>query len=278
MARTEPLSPSGIRTAALTHPGLVRQHNEDAFALMPGCDLYIICDGVGGRAGGQTAAQIVTEALPELLRGPLTARDLTGPALRQLLAATLAQLSRTMRKEARRWAGQAGMGTTVVLAVVRGDKATIAHLGDSRAYRFHHGALTRLTTDHSVTGILVQRGEITEQHARRHPARGRITRYVGMPGDAGPDLATSGFRPGDRLLLCTDGLTAVVPDHEITAKLAGTSGNPAAACQQLIGAALAAGAPDNVTVLVADRVQANGPAPVSRPTRAVRGNAPWGRR
>lgn len=255
------LSPSGVRAAVLTHPGLVRDVNEDAFALVPGCDLYVVCDGVGARAGGQAAARIVAGALPELLRIPLADGNLTGTALGDLLAATLARLSRTVREEARRWAGQAGMGATVVLAVVRGQTAAIAHMGDSRAYRFHHGALARLTTDHSVTGILVQRGEITDQQARGHPARGRITRYIGMAGGAGPDVATARFPPGGRLLLCTDGLTAVVPDPGIAAALARTGGDPAAACRELIGAAVAAGAPDNVTVLVADRARDSAPAP-----------------
>jgi len=263
MPGTGALSPSGIRAAGLTHAGLVRDHNEDAFALVPGCDLYIVCDGVGGRPGGQTAARIVAGALPELLCGQLAAGDLTEAALRELLRATLARLSRTVREEAARWAGRAGMGATVVLAVVRGGQAVIAHMGDSRAYRFRQGELARLTADHSVTGILVQRGEITEEQARSHPARGLITRYVGMPEGVDPDVTAAGFEPGDRLLLSTDGLTVVVPDAGVLTVLAGTGGDPAAACRQLVEAALAAGAPDNVTVLVADRPGAGAPAPDS---------------
>lgn len=257
---TAPLSPSGIRASALSHPGLVRDHNEDAFTLGTNCDLYIVADGVGGQPGGGTAARIVVEALPELLSGPLAAADLAEAALHELLRATLARLSHTVRNEAAR-AGRAGMGATVVLAVVRDGRATIAHMGDSRAYRFHDGVLAVLTADHSVVGILLQRGEITCEQARDHPARGRITRYVGMPEGVDPDVATTGLEPGDRLLLCTDGLTGVVPDAEVAAVLAATGGDPEAACRRLVDAALAAGAPDNVTVLVADRPPEVSPAP-----------------
>jgi serine/threonine protein phosphatase PrpC len=252
------LSPPGIRAAALSHPGLVRDHNEDAFALVADCGLYVVADGVGGQPGGKTAAHIVARALPELLSGPLTAGDLTEAALRQFLRTTLSRLSHTVRKEAAR-AGRAGMGSTVVLAVVRNGRATIAHMGDSRAYRFHDGALTVLTADHSVVGILLRQGEITAEQARGHPARGRITRYVGMPEGVDPDVVTTGLEPGDRLLLCTDGLTSVVPDANVAAILAATGADPEAACRRLIDAALAAGARDNVTVLAADRARQGSP-------------------
>ena len=242
----------GVRAAAASHGGRVRARNEDAFLLDDRRDLYAVSDGVGGLPGGQTASGIVVAALPELLEQV----ERVGPAgdgeREQGLCLALSDLSRTVREEAVR-AGLAGMGATVVLAVVRGEAVTVAHLGDSRAYRLGPGGLVALTGDHSVVGILVRQGEISANEARVHPARGRITRFVGMEDDIDAETATVSFAPGDRLLLCSDGLTGEVGDERLAALLGATRGDPGAACRLLIEEALGTGARDNVTVVVADR-------------------------
>lgn len=248
------LSPSGIRASAVSHPGVQRDQNEDAYALLPGCDLYLVSDGVGGQPHGEVASRIVVDALPGLLCDRLADRASAETELPVLCRDSLRRLSRRVRDEAGRRPGWAGMGATVVLVAVRDGWATVAHMGDSRAYLFRSGGLLRLTTDHSVVGILVERGEITEVEGRHHPARGRITRFVGMGDAVDPDVTSVELQPQDRLLLCSDGLTGVVEDAELAAVLAATAGDCEAACQRLLDAALAAGAPDNVTVLVADRV------------------------
>jgi PPM family protein phosphatase len=250
--------PPGTRVAALTHPGLAREHNEDAYAIVPEQDLYIVSDGMGGHAGGETASSIVVEALPRLLGervgpGPVSEAD-----LHERLRTTLLELSRTVRTEAVRRVGLSGMGATVVLALVRGDRVTVAHMGDSRAYRHRAGELLQLTEDHSVVGILLRRGEIRPEDVDGHPARGRITRFIGMGEQVDPDVATFELVPGDRLLLCSDGLAGVVQDDVIAAVLSRREA-PADACSRLVDAALAAGGPDNVTVLVAERLHR--PAP-----------------
>jgi protein phosphatase len=156
------------------------------------------------------------------------------------------------------------MGATLVLAIIRDGRLTVAHLGDSRAYRFHLGTLSRLTADHSVVELLLEQGVISGAEARDHPARGRITRYVGMDGTAEPDIVSVDFAPGDRLLLCTDGLTSVLPDAALADVLTRTDGDPAAASEGLVRAALAAGTADNVTALVAEQSRELAPRATGR--------------
>ena len=246
------VSGSGVQAAAMTHVGRVREHNEDAYALVPEQDLYVVSDGMGGLAGGETAASVVVEALPKLLNERIGVDQPTDADLHEILRATLLELSRTVRKEAVRRVGLSGMGATVVLVLVRDARSTVAHMGDSRAYRLRAGDLVQLTEDHSVVGILLRRGEIGPDEVEHHPARGRITRYVGMAEQVDPDVNTFDFIPGDRLLVCSDGLTGVVPDEEIAAFVT-EADTPAEACRRLVDAALVGGGPDNITVLVAER-------------------------
>jgi serine/threonine protein phosphatase PrpC len=243
---------SGVVAAGRSVAG-ARERNEDAFAIVPDLDLYVVSDGVGGRPGGDTASQIVITAVPELLCEALASGEPTEPELEQVLVASLARLSDTVRREAPHWAGQAGMGATVVLAVIRSDRLTIAHAGDSRAYLFHRGQLSRLTADHSVVGILLDQRAITEEEATDHPARGRITRYIGMEDQLDADVASVDFDRGDRLLLCTDGLTSVVHDDAVADLLGRPDGTPASVCRGLVRAALDTGSSDNVTALIAER-------------------------
>jgi protein phosphatase len=142
------------------------------------------------------------------------------------------------------------MGATVVVAYVRAGRAYIAHLGDSRAYRLRPGGnLQRLTHDHSVVGMLLDDGEITPSEAADHPARGVISRYMGMEQAVDPDLCCVRLVADDRLLLCSDGLPLMVPDSEIQVILSREQ-NPEAACRALVGAANSAGGKDNVTALI----------------------------
>ena len=125
----------------------------------------------------------------------------------------------------------------------------VAHQGDSRAYLFRKGGLRKLTADHSIVAMLVRDGEITIEEAAGHPARGQLTRFVGMPWDAYCEVQSMGINGGDRLLLCTDGLWGVVAEEEMAATLSECPGSEQA-CRRLIDAALRHGAPDNVTAVV----------------------------
>ena len=142
-----------------------------------------------------------------------------------------------------------GMGSTVVLALVRDSRAIIAHLGDSRAYLLHAGRLRQLTRDHTLAESLVAAGAVSADEAAGHPARSRLTRYVGMPGDPSPETQIIELATADRLLLCCDGLYNMVPLADLERILSGTR-DVADVCRELIAAANEAGGEDNVTAVV----------------------------
>jgi protein phosphatase len=241
-----------LKAAALSETGRVRDHNEDAFVLLPESGILAVSDGMGGHQAGETAARAVAGALPILLEHHLGSVpiDEESAALRALRDA-IVELSRELFRQSAGRPGLAGMGATVVVACVRDAKLLLAHMGDSRAYLLRAGELAGLTADHSLVGLLLREGEITEDEVAHHPLRGRLSRYVGMEGVVYPDVRALPLAPRDRLLLCTDGLTSTVGDEGIASVLR-ASASPEAACRALVDAALARGAPDNVTALVAD--------------------------
>ena len=237
-----------IEHAALTDRGRVRRRNEDNWSADPTAGIYVVSDGLGGQSAGALASQIVVETLPLLLRKRLPrAGDLAVAA--DLVRGVLCELSRQVYRQTQGEPGLEGMGATVVLAVVRETQALLAHLGDSRAYWFRDGRLERLTSDHSVVQLLIDDGEISPEQARTHPARGCVTRSVGMAGEPLPECRLVELQPGDRLLLCTDGLIGMVDDRSLGQILA-AEGELKTACQRLIEAANEAGGKDNITVLL----------------------------
>lgn len=163
------------------------------------------------------------------------------------------------------------MGSTVVCALVRGNKALVAHLGDSRAYLLRAGRLKQLTRDHTLVEVLLHSGEITLEEAATHPARGRLTRAVGMAGEALPQTRLFELRPGDLVMLSTDGLTGMVNDGQILSILT----QPLSLdlrCQRLIDAANAAGREDNITVVLLCLAGGEEKAPQERsPSRITKG-------
>lgn len=241
--------PRALRTAALTHPGRVRDHNEDAFAVSPAGDLVIVADGMGGANAGAAAARIVVEVLPRMIAGRTA--GLAADALATAVRDAIVDLGAHVHERSASRPGIAGMGATVVLGLVRGDRLLVAHMGDSRAYLFRAGELRRLTDDHSVLEILLRRGDVTPDKMKDHPARGRLSRYVGMDGLVYPDVRSVGLERGDRLLLCTDGLTGMLHDAAV-AQVLGGGADLEAQCRSLIDAANTAGGRDNITVLLAE--------------------------
>ena len=144
-----------------------------------------------------------------------------------------------------------GMGTTVVIALIRGPRAFIGSVGDSRAYLVRDGALRQLTSDHTLVNEQVRAGALSTQEARRHPARNILTRAVGSQEDVEPDLVEQDLRPGDTLLLCSDGLTTMVEDADILKTVLAHADDPKAACRALIDLANERGGDDNVTAVLA---------------------------
>ena len=241
-----------LRFGAASDVGKVRQNNEDAWFADSESGLFVVADGMGGQQAGELASKMVVDALPKLLAQRLGRLFRPRPrALRYWLPRVLCELSRAVWQTAQAHAKLHGMGSTVVLALVRDGRMHLAHLGDSRAYFLRRGAMIRLTDDHSVVALLLRAGAITLEEARVHPARGAITRFVGMEEPAEADTCTLEPRLGDRLLLCSDGLTDMVGEQDI-ADLLAAHDEPQRIAEALVSRANAAGGFDNITALVVE--------------------------
>ncbi|MCB9522460.1 MAG: serine/threonine-protein phosphatase [Myxococcales bacterium] len=244
---TLPLSDEPTRHlegAAVTHVGHVRAHNEDAWMASPSAGLFAVADGMGGHAAGEVASELCVKALSRLAQQP-TRR--TGQA--RALRGALEQAHADIVAEGRRDGSKAGMGTTAVALWLDGPRAVMAHVGDSRIYRLRHGMLERLTLDHSLLGDAVRAGWITPEQANRQPPTSVITRALGGAEAPVVELGATAVCPGDQFLLCSDGLTDLVPDMQIQ-RIMNRADSPAEAARQLSLAALDAGGLDNVTALV----------------------------
>ena len=230
--------------------GLVRGENQDCWVADEQQGLFLVADGMGGNRAGKLAADIVVEILPRLIRQRVSPNaHLTDKALIVEVTDAMVVISDRLRDESQQRDSIRGMGSTAVLALVRQGRALIGHLGDSRAYLLHEGRLRLLTQDHSLAQALVANGAITTGQAADHPGRARLTRYVGMKDAALPEVQVVPLAPGDRLLLCTDGLHGLVPHKRLETILSRSNG-VTDTCHQLIAAAKKAGGTDNVTAVV----------------------------
>jgi protein phosphatase len=234
-----------LRSAASTHVGMRRQVNEDCYAIVPDLGLYLVADGMGGHNAGQVASQLASEATiraVEALQG-------ASVGLAERLRHAVACANREIFAAAEAKPELAGMGTTFVGLLFGGDRLGLAHVGDSRAYLLRQGRLRALTDDHSIVAELLRRHEISEDDARQHPHRHVLTRALGVRPRIEPDLAEMTPQPEDVFILCSDGLTTHIADHEIARRVAGENDLERAAAD-LVTAANAAGGIDNTTVLL----------------------------
>ena len=242
--------PYTFQAFTLSDRGRIRQTNEDRALVDLENNLFVLCDGVGGQAAGHIAAQAVVEFLPRLILHKLPIDEPATPEeIQSGIKETVLRISRQLVDASTNQIGMKGMGTTLALVWMRGATAYLVHMGDSRIYLMRGNQLKQMTEDHSVVTLLIKSGEIRPEQARSHPAHGRLSRYMGMEGDVYPDVGTLEICKGDRFLLCSDGLTDMVPDEEIAAVL-NVNPTPAAACRALIGLANAHGGKDNITALV----------------------------
>lgn len=238
-----------IKYAGQTDLGCVRKKNEDNWMGDPELGLYVVADGMGGQLGGGMASKIVVEVLPPLVRKEFAEiTDLANPAAPQQLLDVLGYLSNHLRDGSKDEPGLSGMGSTVIMLLVCGSKALIGQMGDSRAYLLRNRKLKQLTTDHTIIQLLIESGDITPAEATTHPARGQLTRYVGMEGEPLPEAQLLDLYPGDRLLLCSDGLTGMLSEQEILGILRKRL-VPKTICKRLVEAAKRAGGKDNITVV-----------------------------
>jgi serine/threonine protein phosphatase PrpC len=225
-----------IEVGAATDIGKVREGNEDSFLVQP--PLFAVADGMGGHRGGEVASQLALEVIETLAaRGKGTLADQVREANRRVFDRSLKDRNVT------------GMGTTLTAALIGPGTATLAHVGDSRAYLLRAGALRRLTEDHTLVARMVKTGEITAAEAEVHPHRNVLTRALGTEPDVGVDELDVPLMDGDTVVLCSDGLTGMVNEQQMQAILEATD-SPQDAADRLIKAANRAGGIDNITALV----------------------------
>ena len=231
-----------LEPAVSTHTGLVRSHNEDSVYASP--RLVAVADGIGGAAAGEVASAAVIDQLILLDKCRLDGSLAT--ALEGAVSSGNASVGfiSDCRPET------AGMSTTVTAVAVADDNYAVGSLGDSRAYLLRDGSLTRLTRDDSYVQELIDSGALDEEAARTHPQRSVVTAALDGQADRRPTIATVPARAGDRLLLCSDGLTDLV--DEVAVRSALLKASPKASARTLVDLALDAGGKDNVSVVVAD--------------------------
>ncbi|MFL6058774.1 MAG: Stp1/IreP family PP2C-type Ser/Thr phosphatase, partial [Rubrobacteraceae bacterium] len=228
-----------------THAGKVRANNEDALLVGEGRDetLFVVADGIGGFEAGEVASRIAVDVLKELAPGAS-------------FEAAISEANRRILAAGRGDERLSGMGTTVVAVRFGGTRdepvAQVAHVGDSRAYLLRGGSLRPVTEDHSLVAELVRSGDLTRDQAAEHPQKNLITRALGADEEVEADTAVLPVEAGDRFLLCSDGLSDMIPETRIGEILAEAPGEPEKPARSLVSAALDAGGADNVTVIVVD--------------------------
>lgn len=231
-----------------TDVGMRRTNNEDAFVVLPERGVAAVADGMGGQASGEIASAIFAEAVRELFGGASAAGN---PAATELVAESFRLANERILNMSEAQPQHRGMGCTGELVVFEGDRYALGHVGDSRSYLFREGVLSQITKDHSLIQEQVDNGLISASEARNHTFKNVILRAVGVEEALAIDLLRGESRPGDIVLLCSDGLTDMIPDETIANAL----GRPLALAQKadrLVELAKMAGGRDNITVVLCE--------------------------
>jgi protein phosphatase len=243
---------SKVEAAARTDIGHVRRNNQDSFGSDEELGLYVVCDGMGGAAGGDVASKIAVETFLTVVRQEIeTLGDANRECTRCSMLRAAAAANRAVFARAHYDIAFRGMGSTLVAARLVGDALTVLNVGDSRAYIFQGDTVTQLTNDHSYVAEQVRRGLMTQAEAERSPLQSIITRAIGADADVTADLYEATLRPGDSVLLTSDGLTRHVDEEELAAIVADTAAHPPEdACERMIELAKTRGGSDNITCIV----------------------------
>ena len=257
--RTVPVSghrPANIgwQIAGLTDVGLKREHNEDALLLAEGtmpdgspAGLYVVADGLGGHQGGEVASQLAIDAILSYFTQHPPTSDVA-PFENWLKRATFAANQAVLARQEDRTQAKK-MGSTAVMALVLPGQAHLANVGDSRVYYMNEALIEQISVDHSLVERLVQIGQLTREEARTHKNRNVLYNSLGDKAQIDVGLYHHQLQPGDRLLLCSDGLSGMITDEEIL-EISRVYNDPATACAKLVRAAKAAGGSDNITAII----------------------------
>ena len=232
-----------MKIVSRTHIGKVRASNQDALLVQSGPHgIYGVADGMGGHNGGDIASQMAVLLLGRVLEGKQPSEE--------DLRSGIEEVNRLIFTEQLNNRDLSGMGTTLTVLWEDQDRLLLGHVGDSRAYRIHAGKISQVSLDHSMVAEMVRNGVITEEEARVHPYRNIITRALGTADTVQVDVTEIDLYPGDKFLLCSDGLSEYVRPEEMLSILSGTPTDDAA--DQMLNMALDGGGRDNITLLIAE--------------------------
>lgn len=245
-----------LTMAGLTDPGRVRPDNEDCISFHPEIGLAVLADGMGGHLAGEVASRVAVDVMSRHCVDAFAndvrprTRQASGAYERNTLRAAIEAANAAIYEMARHTPEYAGMGATVVTALIQDDSLCVGHVGDSRMYRLRAGKLDQLTQDHSVVQELLNRGLMTAEQARESISKNLVTRALGVDAAVQVDLNILPTLPGDLYLLCSDGLNDILADPEIERLLNVSNHSLDDVARQLVEAANAAGGPDNISVIL----------------------------
>ena len=246
-----------VTSCGITDVGVKRTNNEDNYLINDELNVYVVCDGMGGHAGGEFASAIAVNTVEEVLAGYDLRQEMTtfdpedGPveAVREKLRYAVRLAGRRIYQKALAEPEFKGMGTTCITLLLDGGNAFLGHVGDSRAYVVREGRIEQLTEDHSLVNEKIKAGLLTPEQARNHKLKNIITRSLGFTEEVEIDVTVRAVRRGDHFVLCSDGLSNLVDTGEIGETV--LDGSPQEAARRLIELACERGGDDNVTVVIA---------------------------
>jgi protein phosphatase len=247
-----------ITYQALTDVGRKRKGNEDSLFVNAEQNLFVVADGMGGHAAGEIASRVAVDAINEFVCLTSGDEEITWPfGLDEnmsydgnRLKTAVRYANRKVLEATKEKSEYEGMATTVCAVLIDGDNANLGHVGDSRVYLVRTGQISQLTSDHSWVNEQIQSGVISSDQARSHPLRNVVTRALGGKPDLQVDMQVHKIQPGDILLMCSDGLTTMMPDEDIAKVVQESDADVEKAAKALVATANARGGEDNITVLL----------------------------
>ena len=240
-----------MQSWGLTDKGCVRKMNQDAYDIQQldrNTLLCVVCDGMGGAKSGNIASSLAVDVFSQEIQRTWTP-NMEWDKADQMMKSAVKLANFTVYDQARQFEEFEGMGTTLVAALIRGWKISLVNVGDSRAYRISQNGIRQITKDHSVVQMMVDRGELTPEAAKRYPGKNLITRAVGTESSVVCDVFRQELNRGDFLLLCSDGLSNLMDDQEILFEVV-HGVNKERCCKRLLDIALSRGCPDNFTCVL----------------------------